>query len=56
MGGKGTVGHLFVLGVSKVRTTLIGEEFELMVGRDRVRRNNNNNNNNNNIYFHADTI
>jgi hypothetical protein len=39
MGGKGTVGHLFVLGVSKVITTLIGKEFELMVGRNRVRRN-----------------
>ncbi len=39
MRGKGTVGHLFVLGVTKVRVTLIREEFKLMQGRNRVRRN-----------------
>jgi hypothetical protein len=39
MGGKGTVGHLFVLGIAKVRTTLRGKKFELMMRSKRVRRN-----------------
>ncbi len=39
MGGKGMVGHPLILGITRVRTTLIGKEFELMLRRKRVRRN-----------------
>ncbi len=39
MGGKGTVGHLFVPRIRRVRTTLMGQKSELMLRRNRVRRN-----------------
>jgi hypothetical protein len=33
------IGYLFVKGISQLIATLVGEKFEFMVRRDRIRRN-----------------